>query len=59
MIVLDEDGRLALVTLSPKGLEVHGEAEILTKLAWTVPTLVGRRLYVRDRQSIAAFDLGE
>jgi glucose dehydrogenase len=58
VIVLDEDGRLALATLSPKGLEVHSEAEILTKLAWTVPTLAGRRLYVRDRQTIAAFDLG-
>lgn len=59
VIVLDEDGRLAVVTLSPEGLKVHSEAEILTKLAWTVPTLVGSRLYVRDRQSIAAFDLGE
>jgi outer membrane protein assembly factor BamB len=57
-IVLDEDGRLALATLSPEGLKVHSEAAILTKLAWTVPTLVGSRLYVRDRQTIAAFDLG-
>jgi outer membrane protein assembly factor BamB len=58
VIVLDEDGRLALATLGPEGLKVHSEAEILTKLAWTVPTLVGSRLYVRDRQTIAAFDLG-
>jgi outer membrane protein assembly factor BamB len=59
VIVLDEDGRLALTTLTPEGLKVHSEAEILTKLAWTIPTLVGSRLYVRDRQTIAAFDLGE
>jgi outer membrane protein assembly factor BamB len=58
VIVLDEDGRLALATLSPEKLAVHSEAAILTKLAWTVPTLVGSRLYVRDRESIAAFDLG-
>lgn len=59
VIVLDEDGRLALATLSPEGLTVHSEAEVLTKLAWTVPTLAGSRLYVRDRQTIAAFDLGK
>jgi hypothetical protein len=57
-IVLDEDGRLALATLAPEGLTVHAEAQILTKLSWTVPTLVGSRLYVRDRKTIAAFELG-
>ena len=32
-------------------------AQILEHLAWTPPTLVGRTLYVRDRKTIAAFDL--
>jgi len=58
VIVLDEDGRLALVTFGPEGMTVHSEAQVLDRLAWTVPTLVGRRLYVRDRQTIAAFDVG-
>ena len=58
VIVLDEDGRLALATLTPEGMTVHSEAQILTKLAWTVPTLVGSRLYVRDRATIAAYDVG-
>jgi len=57
-IVLDEDGRLALTSLTPEGLSVHAEAQILSRLAWTVPTLVGSRLFVRDRKGIAAFDLG-
>jgi outer membrane protein assembly factor BamB len=57
-IVLDEDGRLAMATLTPEGMKVHSEAQILTKLAWTVPTLVGSRLYVRDRKTIAAFHVG-
>jgi outer membrane protein assembly factor BamB len=57
VIVLDEDGRLALATFTPQGITVHSEAQILTRLSWTVPTLVGSRLYVRDRQTIAAFDL--
>jgi hypothetical protein len=54
-IVLDEDGRLALATLSPTGMTVHSEASVLTKTAWTVPTLAGGRLYVRDRATVAAF----
>jgi outer membrane protein assembly factor BamB len=58
-IVLDEDGLLALATLSPEQLTVHSDSQVLTKLSWTVPTLVGSRLYVRDRQTLAAFDLGE
>jgi outer membrane protein assembly factor BamB len=33
VIVLDEDGRLALTTLTPEGMTVHSEAQILTKLA--------------------------
>jgi len=44
--------------MHPEGMKVQSEAQILTKLSWTVPTLVGSRLYVRDRQSISAFDLG-
>jgi outer membrane protein assembly factor BamB len=58
LIVLDEDGTLGLATVSPTGLQVHAKASILTNLAWTPPTLVGTRLFVRDRKTIAAFELG-
>ncbi len=58
MVVLDEDGTLGLATVSPKGLNVLARANVLTNLAWTPPTLVGTSLYVRDRQTMAAFDLG-
>jgi outer membrane protein assembly factor BamB len=58
LIVLDEDGALGLATVSPKGLKVLARANVLTHLSWTPPTLVGTTLYVRDRQNIAAFDLG-
>jgi outer membrane protein assembly factor BamB len=57
MIVLDEDGVLGLATVSPQGLKVLAKATVLQHLAWTPPTLVGTTLYVRDRQTIAAFDL--
>ena len=57
IIVLDEDGVLGLATVSPQGLKVLAKASILQHLAWTPPTLVGTTLYVRDRQTISAFDL--
>ena len=57
LIVLDEDGTLGLATVSAQGLKVLARAQILEHLAWTPPTLVGRTLYVRDRKTIAAYDL--
>ena len=56
-VVLDEDGRLAIVALAPSGMKVLQEAQITTKLSWTAPTLIGRRLYVRDRKALVAIDL--
>ena len=40
------------------GLDVLARAELLTENAWTAPTLVGTRLYLRDRKNIVAVDLG-
>lgn len=57
LIILDEDGNLALATVSPAGLKVISKASLMKNLAWTVPTLVGTKLYVRDRRTIAALDL--
>lgn len=58
LIILDEDGNLALATAGPAGLKVVSKVALLEKTAWTAPTLVGTRLYVRDRRSITAVDLG-
>ncbi len=58
VIVLDEDGHLAIGTPSPEGIEIHAQAQVLDRLAWTVPTLLGIRLYVRDRHQMKAFELG-
>ena len=57
LIILDEDGNLALATASPTELKVISKASVLKNLAWTVPTLVGTKLYLRDRHTIAALDL--
>jgi outer membrane protein assembly factor BamB len=58
LIILDEDGNLILATVSPDGLTVHSKVELLKNQSWTAPTLVGTRLYLRDRASIMAVDLG-
>lgn len=57
LIILDEDGNLAVATATPKKLEVHARAKVLEKYAWTAPTLVGTRLYVRDNRTLKCLDL--
>src|SRR5262245_3835135 len=56
-IILDEDGALGLATPTARGLTVHSQVEILTSRSWTIPTLVGRTLYLRDRKNIMALQL--
>lgn len=56
-IILDEDGHLALATASPSGLKILSKVELLNRNAWTIPSLVGTRLYVRDRKVIMALEL--
>lgn len=57
-LILDEDGQLALATASPDKLTVISQAKVAETYAWAAPTLVGTRLYVRDRKHIMAFELG-
>lgn len=56
-IVLDEDGTLALADFTPQGLKVLSRAALLRSNAWTVPSLAGGRLYLRDRTTLMALDL--
>jgi outer membrane protein assembly factor BamB len=58
LIVLDEDGNIALATVSPEGLQVHAKVALLSNQSWTAPALVGTRLYLRDRKTVMAVDLG-
>jgi outer membrane protein assembly factor BamB len=58
LVILDEDGMLYLTTASPESLVLHSKAELLSKVSWTVPTIVGRTLYARDKSQIVAVDLG-
>jgi len=58
VILLDEDGNLGLATVAPDGVKVLARASVLQNLAWTPPTLAGTTLYLRDRKTIAAYNLG-
>jgi outer membrane protein assembly factor BamB len=58
-IIMDEDGDLALARLAPEGVTILAEAKkVFDTTTWTVPTLVGRTLYARDREKIVALNLG-
>jgi outer membrane protein assembly factor BamB len=57
LVILDEDGNLALATPTDTGLDVHAKAPLLAERSWTVPTLSGSTLFVRDRHRIVALDL--
>lgn len=58
MIVLDEAGKLAIVKANPNSFDVLAESEVLTSRAWTVPTLAGGKIYLRDMKEILALDIG-
>jgi hypothetical protein len=58
LLILDEDGRVGLAQVSPTGLQIVANARLLEPIAWTPPTLVGTRMFVRDRTTIAAYELG-
>jgi hypothetical protein len=57
-IILDEDGDLALATMSSARVTIHSEFKLFETTSWTVPTLVGTTLYARDREKVVALDLG-
>ena len=57
-IILDEDGQLILATPTAEGLTVQSKVNLLSNQSWTVPSLSGTRLYVRDRKNILALELG-
>jgi outer membrane protein assembly factor BamB len=56
-IILDEDGHLILASPGEQGINIQAKVALLNNNSWTVPTLAGTTLYVRDRKSIMALDL--
>jgi outer membrane protein assembly factor BamB len=59
LVIVDEDGEIAVASVSEERLRVHARKRILTANAWTPPTLVRGTLYVRDRKDVLALDLSQ
>ena len=57
LLILDEEGMLYLASPSEKGVDVQGKTSVLSSNAWTPPTLVGKRVYLRDRKNVVALSL--
>ena len=58
LIFLDENGQLAMAKVSPEKIDILSKVQLTERVSWTVPTLVGRVLFVRDKKDIMALDLG-
>lgn len=58
LIVLADDGRVALADLSAEGFRSKSEFQATTGgKSWTAPTVAGGRLYIRDFDEIVAYDI--
>ena len=54
VLLLSEDGELALADLSPTGMKILSRAQVATSRAWTAPAVVDGVAYIRDRSTIQA-----
>lgn len=57
LIVLGEQGQLALVEATPDGYREKSEFQLFKSKTWTAPTLSGGVLYVRDEHELVALDV--
>lgn len=57
LVVLAETGELALVEATPAGFHELGRIQAIEGKTWNNPTLVGRRIFVRNHIEMAAYDL--
>jgi outer membrane protein assembly factor BamB len=57
LIVSTEDGDLVLVATNPKRLEEIARSSAISGKTWNHPAIAGGRLFVRNSQEMAAFDL--
>lgn len=58
VLILDEEGSLAIATPSPDDLVIHSRARVMERISWTTPTLAGTRLFIRNRKTIKGLQLG-
>lgn len=57
LVVLTEAGEAVLVAANPEKLEELGRFQAIEGKTWNHPTIVGHRLYVRNAEEMACYDL--
>ncbi len=57
LLVLGERGKLALVPVNPSEFKEAASVEILQGKCWTMPTLAGGRLYLRNEKEMLCLEL--
>ncbi len=58
LVILDEDGNLALATPTKDNLEIIAKVKLCQRQSWTCPTVSGTKMFVRDRKNLFALDIG-
>jgi outer membrane protein assembly factor BamB len=56
LVVLGEDGELALVRADPARADVRARLPVLNGRCWTPPALAGGRLYLRNAREVVALE---
>ncbi len=57
LIAVQENGQLVIAKTSPAGIQIHWRHAMLTGRCWVGPVVAGKRLLVRDNNSLIAFEL--
>ena len=57
LIVLGDQGKLALVEATPEEYREITQAQVLSGRCWTMPTLADGKLYLRNHQEMVCLDL--
>jgi outer membrane protein assembly factor BamB len=57
LVVLAESGKLVLVDAAPDAYHERASAQVFSGRSWTGPSLAGTTLFLRNAETMAAFDL--
>ncbi len=57
LLALNEQGQLAVFAAEPQKFQELGSSRLATSETWTMPAIVGRRIYVRSADSLACFEV--
>ncbi|HVT58451.1 MAG TPA: PQQ-binding-like beta-propeller repeat protein [Thermoanaerobaculia bacterium] len=57
LLVLSESGKLVLADAAPEAYHERGSFQPLSGRCWTGPSLAGGKLFLRNREAMAAYDV--